>query len=71
LLSLIELGLSRVSAVTLYEKIARDDFNKEDCIAWVRQRDTQLRLGIPALIVREIRAKLLPNDSSDAATSAS
>jgi hypothetical protein len=30
LLSLIELGLSRVSAVALYEKIARDDLNKED-----------------------------------------
>ncbi len=34
LLSLMELGLSRMSAVTLYEKIARDDLTKEGCLAW-------------------------------------
>jgi hypothetical protein len=50
LLSLIELGLSRVSAVALYEKIARDDLSKEDCIAWVRERDTQFEgMDIPAI----------------------
>jgi hypothetical protein len=72
LLSLIELGLSRVSAVALYEKIARDDLNKEDCVAWVRERDTQFEgMDIPAIIVREIRAKLLSEGSSGAATSTS
>ena len=66
--SLIELGLSRVSAVALYEKIARDDLNKEDCIAWVRERDTEFDgMDIPAIIVREIRAKLLSQSSSGAA----
>jgi superfamily II DNA/RNA helicase len=70
LLSLIELGLSRVSAVALYEKIARDDLNKEDCIAWVRERDSQFEgMGIPAIILREIRAKLLPEGSAGVATS--
>ncbi|WP_338833867.1 hypothetical protein [Bradyrhizobium septentrionale] len=60
LLSLIELGLSRVSAVALYETIARDDLNKEDCVAWVRERDAQFDgMDIPAIILREIRAKLL------------
>lgn len=68
LLSLIELGLSRVSAVALYERIARDDLTKEGCIAWVRERDSQFEgMGIPTIIVREIRAKLLPEDSPSAA----
>jgi hypothetical protein len=72
LISLIELGLSRVSAVALYEKIARDDLGKEDCIAWVRERDPQFEgMDIPAIIVREIRAKLLPESSSGTTTSTS
>ena len=61
LLSLMELGLSRMSAVALYERIARDDLGQEACIAWVAERDAQFEgMGIPAIIVREIRAKLLP-----------
>lgn len=72
LLSLIELGLSRVSSVALYEKIARDDLTKEDCIAWVRERDTQFDgMDIPAIILREIRVKLLPEDSAGGAMSMS
>jgi hypothetical protein len=68
LLSLIELGLSRVSAVALYEKIARDDLNKEDCIAWVGERDAQFEgMDIPAIILREIRTKLLPEGGSSGA----
>lgn len=61
LLSLMELGVSRMSAVALYEKIARDDLSKEDCIAWVSERDTQFEgMDIPAIILREVREKLLP-----------
>jgi hypothetical protein len=61
LLSLLELGLSRMSAVSLYEKIARDDLDKDGCIAWVREHDTQFAgMDIPELIMREVRAKLLP-----------
>ena len=72
LLSLIELGLSRVSAVALYEKIARDDLNKQDCIAWVKERDTQFEgMGIPAIIIREIRVKLFFDGSASAATQTS
>lgn len=60
LLSLIELGLSRVSAVALFEKIARDDLSKEDCIAWVIERNSQFEgMDIPVIVMREIRAKLL------------
>lgn len=63
LLSLMELGLSRMSAVSLYEKIARDDLTEEDCRDWVSARSGQLEtLDIPAIIIREIREKLLTGD---------
>ena len=63
LLSLIELGVSRMSAVTIYERIARDDLSKEQCLAWVLEREAQLEgMDIPSIIVREIREKLLPQD---------
>jgi len=55
LLSLMELGLSRMSAVELYEKIARDDLDKDGCVAWVRQHAPTFEgMGIPNLIVREV-----------------
>jgi superfamily II DNA/RNA helicase len=60
LLSLMELGLSRMSAVALYEKISRDDLNKSECEAWVIERQNQLdAMDIPAIIVREVRDQLL------------
>jgi superfamily II DNA/RNA helicase len=72
LLSLMELGVSRMSAVALYEKIARDDLSKEDCLAWVAERETQFEgMDIPAIILREIRDKLLPEGGERATTSTS
>ena len=69
LLSLLELGLSRMSAVALYEKIARDDLDKDGCDAWVREHDTQFAgMDIPELILREVRAKLLRSTADDGAT---
>lgn len=63
LLSLMELGLSRMSAVSLYEKIARDNLTKEECIEWIRERDPEFdTMDIPAIIVREIREKILATD---------
>lgn len=64
LLSLMELGVSRMSAVALYEKIARDDFNKEECKAWITDQISQFpAMGIPGIIIREVRERLmLPND---------
>lgn len=63
LLSLMELGLSRMSAVALYEKIALDDLTKEDCVGWISQRMSQFQsMDIPAIIIREIGERLkLPN----------
>lgn len=61
LLSLMELGLSRMSAVALYEKIAGDNLTKDECVAWVAERLSQLEdMGIPTLIVREVRQRLFP-----------
>lgn len=72
LLSLMELGVSRMSAVALYERIARDDLSKEDCQAWVAEREAQFdSMDIPAIIMREIREKLLPQSGEQTATSTS
>jgi hypothetical protein len=69
LLSLMELRLSRMSAVTLYEKIARDDLSKEECVAWVVERESQLEaMAIPIIIVREIREKLLRSTAESPTT---
>lgn len=55
LLSLMELGLSRMSAVELYEKIAKDDLDKDGCIAWIQfHAPTFEGMDIPNLIVREV-----------------
>ena len=39
LVSLMEFGLSRISAVALYERIALDRLSQDDCIAWLRERE--------------------------------
>ncbi|RYZ72762.1 MAG: DEAD/DEAH box helicase, partial [Proteobacteria bacterium] len=60
LLSLMEAGLSRMSAVALYEKISRDDLTKTDCLKWISERKDHLEsMDIPTIILREIREKLL------------
>lgn len=70
LLSLMELGLSRMSAVTLYEKIARDDLEKDQCLAWVAERVDQFTgMDIPAIILREILERLPPNADGQTAPS--
>ena len=65
LLSLMELGLSRMSAVALYEKIARDDLSRQGCIDWISERRGQLQtMNIPMIILREVRERIaLPGDN--------
>ena len=59
LVSLMELGLSRMSAVELYEKIAKDDLDQKGVRAWVAEYGPQLEaLEVPTLIIREIRARV-------------
>lgn len=56
----MELGLSRMSAVALYEVIARDDLDQDACRAWMRTNaDVLESAGIPLIIVRELRERLL------------
>lgn len=56
LISLMELGLSRMSAVALYEKIARDDLNQDECREWIIERlDVLDGMDLPSVIVRELR----------------
>lgn len=60
LLSLMELGLSRMTAVSLYEKIAQDDLTREACLNWIGERRDRLEaLDLPAIILREVRERLL------------
>lgn len=60
LLSLMELGLSRMTAVSLYEKIAQDDLTRETCLNWIEERRDRLEtLDLPAIILREVRERLL------------
>lgn len=71
LLSLMELGLSRMSAVALYEQIASDELSKDECLTWVKDRQARLdAIGIPAIIVRELRQILLGSDNGDTALEA-
>lgn len=70
LLSLMELGLSRMSAVTLYEVIAMDDLDQDACRNWMRTNGAALEsAGIPSIIVRELRERLL-GETPPAATTA-
>ncbi|MCD9112472.1 hypothetical protein M2171_008246 [Bradyrhizobium japonicum USDA 38] len=64
----MELGLSRMSAVALYEKT---DLSKEECVAWVTEREGQLEaMDFPVIIVRELRERLLPLDDVDSNSTA-
>ena len=63
LLSLMEIGLSRISAVALYEKISLDNLDRESCIQWVTDRTEDLdALELPRLVTREIREKILKEE---------
>jgi len=66
----MELGLSRMTAVVLYEKIARDDLDKEQCLKWVADRINEFPgMDIPAIILREILERLRPDDNGQTAPS--
>lgn len=68
LISLMELGLSRMTAVALYEKIARDDLNQAQALRWVVDRADQLgAMDLPVIIVRELRERLLTGDDAASA----
>ncbi|HWL53221.1 MAG TPA: DEAD/DEAH box helicase [Chthoniobacteraceae bacterium] len=58
--SLMELGISRISAVALYEVIALDNLDEVGCLEWVKERREDLdSMGLPAIVVREVRDRVL------------
>ena len=64
--SLMELGMSRISAVALYEIIALDGLDERGCVEWVKERQEQLdNLGLPVIVVREVREKVLAKISAE------
>lgn len=66
LISLMELGLSRMTAVALYEKMAEENLDQEQARKWVTDRAAQLdSLELPVIIVREIRERLLAGDDAN------
>lgn len=70
LISLMELGLSRMTAVALYEKIARDDLDQAQALKWVADRNKQLdSMDLPVVIVRELRERLLAGTAKGPAES--
>ncbi|WAP67695.1 DEAD/DEAH box helicase [Jiella pelagia] len=70
LFSLIELGMSRMAAVALYEKIARDDFDREGCLNWLKEYGPNFAgMDLPNLIIKEaLGVAGLHNDGSDETT---
>jgi hypothetical protein len=59
LVSLLELGLSRMSAVMLFEQIADDDLTQEGCRLWIAQHEDAFEgMGIPKIVEFEIQRKL-------------
>ncbi|PPU29877.1 MULTISPECIES: DEAD/DEAH box helicase [unclassified Xanthomonas] len=57
MLSLMELGLSRMSAVEINDIIANDQMNQNECLNWMRD-NINLIVGsdIPVIIVREVQS---------------
>ena len=54
-----------MSAVELYEKIARDDLDRDGCVSWIRQHAPGFEgMDIPNLIVREV-LQIVPVAQSD------
>lgn len=66
LISLMELGLSRMTAVALYEKMAQENLDQDQARNWVMDRAAQLdSLDLPVIIVRELRDRLLTDGGAD------
>ena len=67
LLSLMSIGLSRMTAVEIFDKIADDELNEDHALAWIRNRSSEFEgMGLPALMIKELReVALIEVESSD------
>lgn len=54
--SLISMGLSRTTVVSLFELMPSSDWTVHDCLNWLREQDVEL-LDVPTLVRREIQSK--------------
>lgn len=63
-LSLLELGLSRTSAVELFALIAGDEMSPMQCTAWLTGQDLS-RMGVPELVRREVARVLATRARTD------
>jgi hypothetical protein len=58
--SLMDLGMSRMTAVLMYEKIALDRLSEEEVMDWaIQYRDQLDTLGVPVPAVREFKEQVL------------
>jgi superfamily II DNA/RNA helicase len=65
LLSLMSLGVSRMSAVGLSGEMARDDMSAPECVTWVQDNADRLdMLQLPRAVVAEVKRKLLNTSAS-------
>ncbi|HDZ80895.1 MAG TPA: DEAD/DEAH box helicase [Roseobacter sp.] len=56
LMSLIGLGISRMSATMLYEQMSDDSFDRKQCIEWIVARHEEFEgMGLPQIVIRELR----------------
>ena len=53
-LSLMELGLSRTTAVELFETMTNTEMSPAEVLVWLRNRDLET-LDLPAIMKREIQ----------------
>ncbi len=66
LISLMELGLSRMTAVALYERIARDDLDQVQALKWFADRSERIdSMDLPVVIVRELRERLTRDEETN------
>lgn len=66
LLSLMELGLSRMSAVAINENIARDNLSRDEVRKWIEDHNIEFEgMNISPIILREVRRKILGIDTEE------
>jgi hypothetical protein len=53
----MNLGLTRTTVVALFGLMVKPDMTSAECLRWLEERDLD-QLGLPVLVVREIRRML-------------
>lgn len=56
-ISLINIGLSRNTAITLSESIANDNLNRQECLNWLKSNDITT-LGLSPIMINEIQRSI-------------